>query len=91
MGTPCFRGRLRIALLTLSLAGVASAQDPNILQLQYSADIGANIVGATQFAARKDYVTDDLLGTRLRVSVPAPPSSPRPSGRAIRGIPAVRP
>lgn len=73
MGTPCFPGRFRAALLTLMLAGGASAQDPNIVQLQYSADVGANIVGASQFAARKDYVIDDLLGTRLRVSVPGLP------------------
>jgi hypothetical protein len=40
----------------------------------YSADVGANIVDAGQFAARQDYVVDDLIATtRSRVQIPGLP------------------
>ena len=58
--------------LALIANGVA-AQQPPITQLQYSADIGANIVDVGRFAARRDYVIDDTLGTRLRVTIPGLP------------------
>jgi hypothetical protein len=44
-----------------------------VVALLYSADSGANIVAANQFAARTDYVSDDLAGTRTRVSIPGLP------------------
>jgi hypothetical protein len=51
------------------------AQLPPIVQLQYSADSGANIVAAGQYAARQDYVIDNILvsGNRARVQIPGLP------------------
>jgi len=55
-------------------AAVASARQVPIVKLQYSADTGANIVGAGQFAARQDYVVDDLIAaSRARVQIPGLP------------------
>jgi len=51
-------------LIFLPLA--ARADSLPVLALHYGADTGANIVAPNQFAARNDYVTDDLAGTRLR-------------------------
>jgi hypothetical protein len=68
------RGSRLIGLLAL-MAGAAFAQEPPVVQLQYSADMGANIVGVSQFAARRDYVIDDTLGTRLHVAIPGLPDT----------------
>lgn len=76
MARPCNHAWARALLGALSmLAGAAHAQQPPIMQLQYSADIGANIVGPSRFAARKDYVIDDTLGTRLRMVIPGLPDT----------------
>lgn len=48
---------------------------PAIARLQYSSDIGANIIGPGVFAARKDYVDDDLVSTRLRMQIAGLPDS----------------
>ncbi len=59
-----------VAVLGLALfAPLAVAQSPPIFLLQYSADMGANIVGASRFAARRDYVVDTLVGNRSPVSI----------------------
>jgi hypothetical protein len=50
-------------------APIAEAGAPAIAHLRYSADMGANIAGPGLFAARKDYVDDDLVGSRLRVQI----------------------
>ena len=64
-------------MATLALLPIfALAQTPAISHLQYSADRGANIVGSGQYAARQDYVTDDLGGNRTRVQIPALPERP---------------
>jgi len=48
----------------------ARADTLPVLALQYSADTGANILFApNQFAARNDYVDDDLAGTRVRKTI----------------------
>ncbi|MDR3388002.1 MAG: hypothetical protein P4L92_13220 [Rudaea sp.] len=61
------------ALLVL-VPALTLAQTPAISQLQYSADSGANIVGAGQYAARQDYVIDNLgAGSRSRVQIPGLP------------------
>ena len=62
-----------VAALT-SLPMLSLAQTPAISQLQYSADKGANIVGAGQYAARQDYVIDDLAGNRSRAQIPGLPA-----------------
>ena len=56
---------LLAALMTQS----AAADAPAIARLQYSANIGANIIDAVSFAARRDFVDDDLTGTRLREQI----------------------
>lgn len=67
--------RLRALLIAvgLTLAATVSADSLPVLALRYSADTGANIVGAGQYAARQDYVSDDLVGTRTRVPIPGVP------------------
>jgi len=50
-------------------AADATADAPAIAHLRYSADTGANIIDATTFAARKDYVDDNLSGIRLRQTI----------------------
>lgn len=68
------RTRLLVACAALPVAAGASASTLPVVQLMYSADIGANIVGAGQFAARQDYVVDDLIATtRSRVQIPGLP------------------
>ncbi len=62
-----------ISLLPLFAVTPAMAQTPPIAQLQYSSNVGANIVGSGQYAARKDYVTDTLSGTRTRITIPGLP------------------
>lgn len=52
-----------------------AGQAPSIGQLLYSADTGANIVGAGQYAARKDYVVDDLAGHRSPVAIAGLPDT----------------
>jgi hypothetical protein len=68
----CPRRRLGISAV-LSLAalgpGLSVAQVPPVLQLQYSADAGGNIVGAARYAARNDYVIDDTAGIRARIPI----------------------
>ncbi len=71
-------GRGALVALTASAAMLSAmtvqAQLPPISQLQYSADIGANIVGAGQYAARQDYVNDNLVSnSRARVQIPGLP------------------
>lgn len=62
------------AVLAACVAFAAPAQaDSPILSLYYSADTGANIVGAGQYAARQDYVSDNLAGSRARVQIPGLP------------------
>lgn len=66
--------RSLVAMLGLALlTPLAMAQSPPIVQLQYSADMGANIVGASRFAARRDYVVDGLVGNRSALSIPGLP------------------
>ena len=64
--------QLRVLLIAAAFATAptASADSLPVLALQYSADTGANIVGAGQYAARQDYVNDNLVGTRTRVQIP---------------------
>ena len=61
-------------LAALALSALAG-QTPAVGQLLYSADVGANIVGAGQFAARKDYVADTLSGTRSRATIAGIPDT----------------
>ena len=62
--------------LTAALIAQGAAADaPAIAHLQYSADVGANIVGPASFAARKDFVDDDLAGTRLREQIAGLPDN----------------
>jgi hypothetical protein len=49
---------LLIAVGCVVQAASASADSLPVIALQYSADTGANIVGASQYAARQDYVND---------------------------------
>lgn len=75
-GSRCRAGYLLAALLasqTLLPAAGECAQLPRITQLRYSADSGANIAGTGQYAARQDYVTDNLAGSRTRVQIPGLP------------------
>ena len=66
--------RLLLACSALCMTAAASAQNPAVVRLQYSADMGANIVGVGQFAARQDYVIDDLIAaSRTRVQIPGLP------------------
>lgn len=79
--TEVVRTRWRIPACLALAFGVAiaahnaTAGAPAIAHLRYSADTGANIVGATTFAARKDYVDDDLSGTRTRVQISGLPDT----------------
>jgi hypothetical protein len=72
---PLRRARLPALLITAGLmqAAAVSADSLPVIALRYSADTGANIVGAGQYAARQDYVNDDLAGTRTRVQIPSLP------------------
>lgn len=67
-------GVASVALLVM-MNNVALADPPNIARLQYSANIGANIVGPGQFAARRDFVDDDLSGSRTRVQITGLPDN----------------
>jgi len=53
----------------LALAGAVAADSPPVLGLAYSADMGANIVGAGTFAGRRQYVIDHLDGLRAATSI----------------------
>jgi hypothetical protein len=67
-----------IAILSsvLLLCATAARGDTlPVLSLLYSADTGANIVGAGQYAARRDYVSDDLSGVRTRVQIAGLPEN----------------
>ncbi len=64
-----------LVLLTLTAARCAVADPPAITLLRYSADTGANIVDANTFAGRKDFVADDLAGTRARVQIAGLPDT----------------
>jgi hypothetical protein len=57
----------------LALAAFAG-QTPPIGELLYSADVGANIVGGGEYAARRDYVAD-AGGARSRVAIPGLPET----------------
>jgi hypothetical protein len=68
------------AVVALGLAATlavssAAAGAPAIAGLQYSADIGSNIIGPGIFAARKDFVDDNLLGTRTRMQIAGLPDN----------------
>jgi hypothetical protein len=60
-----------MAAMLLAVLGPATvaAQSPPVSQLQYSADAGGNIVGASRYAARNDYVVDDTIGIRARAQI----------------------
>jgi hypothetical protein len=71
---------VRICLITAAgviAAGVTPtwADAPAIAGLDYSADIGANLVDANTFVARKDFVIDDLSGTRVRRQITGLPDN----------------
>lgn len=68
-------GTLASALLALPMASTRADAATPVYRLQYSADTGANIAGAGLFAARKDFVDDNLGGTRVRVQMPGLPDS----------------
>ena len=53
----------------------ATAGAPAIAALNYSADIGANLIDANTFVARRDFVSDDLAGTRVRQAIAGLPDS----------------
>ena len=63
-----------LLLLGLSSA-IAVAQSPAIIELQYSADIGSNLVDASHFVGRSDYVIDDTLGRRSRARIAGLPDT----------------
>jgi hypothetical protein len=72
--------RMKARAIIAAAAGIfaasgAQADAPAIAALRYSANTGANIVGAGSFAARKDYVEDDLAGTRTRMQIPGLPDN----------------
>lgn len=56
-------------------SAVALAQTPAIVELQYSADIGANLLDASHFVRRSDYVIDNTLGRRARVLIAGLPDT----------------
>jgi len=62
------------AAITIEMAP-AWAGAPAISALDYSADIGANLVDANTFVARKDFVIDDLSGARVRQPIPGLPDN----------------
>ncbi|GAA0716583.1 hypothetical protein [Dokdonella soli] len=64
-----------LGLIAILAAQGAGADAPLIAHLQYSADIGANIVGPGLFAARKDFVDDDLAGARQRMQIAGLPDN----------------
>jgi hypothetical protein len=63
--------------LSMASCGVddAAADAPAISQLRYSADVGANFIDASTYAARKDFIVDDLAGTRTRQQIPDLPDT----------------
>lgn len=63
------RAAAGIAAATLLAAHGAVAGPPAISLLRYSADTGANIVDANTFAARWDFVDDDLVSPRQRRAI----------------------
>ena len=67
--------RMFAALPLMFGCAAAMAEVPAIARLQYAADIGANIVATNVFAARKDYVDDDLAGTRVRNTIAGLPDT----------------
>jgi hypothetical protein len=58
-----------LALMAALVVRDAAADAPAISRLQYAADIGANLIDATIYVARRDYVDDDLAGVRLRMQI----------------------
>ena len=65
--------RMRAALCASLLGAFASVHaldTPPTAQLQYSADIGANLLPANGYVARQEYVIDTLDGARQRAFVP---------------------
>ncbi len=56
-------------------SAIALAQTPAIVELQYSADIGANLLDASHFVRRSDYVIDNTLGRRARVLIAGLPDT----------------
>jgi hypothetical protein len=67
--------RIALMLMIASVTSAARADQPNIAQLQYAASVGANLIDATTFVARRDFVADDLAGTRVRVQIAGLPDS----------------
>jgi hypothetical protein len=74
--TAC-RNCLCLAFAGAALGAVqgAAAGPPAISALKYSADIGANIIDANTFAARKDFVLDDLADPRIREQIAGLPDT----------------
>ena len=66
---------LTAAALFAGQTSPAQAGAPAIAALDYSADIGANLIDANTFVARRDFVIDDLLGTRVRQQIPGLPDT----------------
>jgi len=66
---------LGVGTFASCLTSFAYAGAPAIAALDYSADIGANLIDASTFVARKDYVIDDLAGTRIRQQIPGLPDT----------------
>jgi len=62
-------------LVFASSASSAYAGAPAIAGLNYSADIGANLVDTRTFVARRDYVSDNLSGTRVRKQIAGLPDT----------------
>lgn len=64
-----------LVLLPGLSSAIALAQTPAIVELQYSADIGANLLDASHFVGRSDYVIDNTLGRRARVRIAGLPDT----------------
>jgi hypothetical protein len=67
--------RIALAAIAAGLAPLAGAGAPAIAALDYSADVGANLIDANTFVARQDFVFDNLSGTRLRQQIPGLPDN----------------
>ena len=66
---------LVLFVLSSLVAQQAAADPPAIVGLGYAADIGANLIDANTFVARRDFVLDALGGGRLRVTIAGLPDT----------------
>jgi len=64
-----------LALTMILASRLAAADPPALAGIAYSADTGANLIDATTFVARKDFVLDALGAGRLRVQISGLPDS----------------